>query len=134
MKTKMFKYGPHKCKAYFKPVGKGWEVGFHFGPHPIFVGNFVHKKEANEWWTKMNREWKAFATRYALAPGASVVFYRKFLANHFYNMYYKFLDSKFTTYERTYTRAVVTDMKKYKKMKEQNGWKPADKFKVKHAA
>lgn len=132
MKTKFYNYGPHKCKAYFKAVGKGWEVGFHFGSKQIFVGNFLHRKEANAWWTKMNTEFKNFSKKYLLTDNTPVTFYSKFLSNHFYKTYYKYLDSQFATYERTFNKAVVTDLKKYKKMKAERAWKKADSFKVKH--
>lgn len=134
MKTRVFKYGPHKCKAYLKPAGKGYEVGFHFGAKPVFVGNFLHRKEANAWWTKMNTEFKAFTKKYGIAKSAPISFYTKFLSNHFYNTYYKYLDKQFTSYERTYNKAVVTDLKKYKKLKAQKGWTPSEKYKLRNAA
>ncbi len=65
MTTTTYKYGKHTCKAYKKPVGKGWEVGFTFGGTQIFVGNFIHAKEANAWWSKMNAEVRKFSKRYA---------------------------------------------------------------------
>lgn len=104
MTTTMYKYGKHTCKAYKKPVGKGFEVGFYFGTTQIFVGNFIHQKEANAWWTKMNMEVRKFSKRYALPKTASPAFFTKFMTNHIYKAYYTFLDREFTKYNRTYTQ------------------------------
>ena len=104
MTTTTYKYGKHTCKAYKKPVGKGWEVGFYFGATQIFVGNFIHQKEANAWWTKMNMEVRKFSKRYALPKTASPAFFTKFMTNHMYKAYYTFLDREFTKYTRTYTQ------------------------------
>ncbi|MGE4132526.1 MAG: hypothetical protein AB7F86_12860 [Bdellovibrionales bacterium] len=105
MTTTTYKYGKHTCKAYKKTVGKGWEVGFTFGSTQIFVGNFIHTKEANAWWTMMNTEVKKFGRRYALPKNASATFFSKFLSNYIYKAYYTFLDRQFTKYNRTYTQA-----------------------------
>jgi hypothetical protein len=104
MITTTYKYGKHNCKAYKKPVGNGYEVGFYFGPEQIFVGNFIHQKEANAWWTKMNMEVRKFSKRYALPKTASPAFFTKFMTNHLYKAYYTFLDREFTKYTRTYTQ------------------------------
>lgn len=104
MTTTTYKYGKHTCKAYKKPVGNGYEVGFYFGPTQIFVGNFIHQKEANAWWTKMNMEVRKFSKRYALPKSASPAFFTKFMTNHLYKAYYTFLDREFTKYTRTYTQ------------------------------
>lgn len=134
MKKKTFKYGPHKCKAYFKPAGKGYEVGFDFGGKTVFVGNFLYKKEANAWWAKMNAEFKTFTKRYGIAKTAPITFYAKFLSNHFYKTYYTFLDKQFTAYERNFNKAVNADVKKFKKIKSQKAWTPKEKFTLRNVA
>ena len=134
MKNKVFKYGPHSCKAYFKAAGKGWEVGFHFGKTPIFVGNFIHKAEATKWWSLMNKEIKTFTTRYGLTPKAPVTFYRKFLYNHLYKAYYGWLDKQFNKYERNFLKAVNTNKKHYTKLKKARNWKKAETFSLRNAA
>lgn len=134
MKNKVYKYGPHSCKAYFKSAGKGWEVGFHFGKNPIFVGNFIHKTEANKWWSLMNKEIRNFTKRYGMTSQAPVTFYRKFLSNHLYNSYYTWLDKQFNKYERTYLKAVNTDKRHFTKLKKDRNWKKADTFYLRNAA
>lgn len=127
MKTKQYKFGTHNCKAYLKTAGKGYEVGFHFGKEPMFVGNFLHKTEANKWWTLMNQEAVKFTTRYYVAPNAPVTWYRKFFSTHMYKVYYQFLDKQFAKYEREFNQAFKKDEKKYKTLKRQKNWKPSNK-------
>lgn len=134
MKNKQYKYGPHKCRAYMKSVGKGYEVGFYFGSNPIFVGNFLHKKEANAWWTKMNTEIKTFSSKFGLTPKAPVAFYKKFFSNHLYQVYYKYLDKQFSQYTRQYDRVCKTSEKQYKKIKLQKSWTKKDHYTLKKAA
>lgn len=134
MKNKVYKYGPHTCKAYIKAAGKGYEVGFHFGKTPIFVGNFIHKTEANKWWTLMNKEIRTFTKRFGLTAKAPVTFYRKFLSNHLYKAYYGWLDKQFNKYERNYNKAVASHTKQYSKLKKQKNWKKADSFPLRNVA
>lgn len=103
MTTTTYKYGKHTCKAYKKTVGQGWEVGFTFGTHTIFVGNFIHQKECNMWWSKMNMEVRKFSKRYALPKNASPQFFMKFMTSHLYKCYYSWLNTQFNKYTRTYT-------------------------------
>ncbi len=117
MTTTTYKYGKHTCKAYKKSAGKGWEVGFTFGGTQIFVGNFIHAKEANAWWTKMNMEVRKFSKRYALPKGASATFFCRFLGNHIYKAYYGFLDKEFTKYARTYTQTCRQMERKFNSQK-----------------
>ncbi len=104
--TKTFKYGKYTCKAYKKPVGKGFEVGFIFGGTPVFVGNFIHPTEANGWWTTMNKEIRRFSKKYWGTPKTPMAWYGKFLSHYLYKCYYNYLDKKFTKYQRTFTQAV----------------------------
>ena len=103
MTTTTYKYGKHTCKGYKKACGNGWEVGFMFGDHTIFVGNFIHAKECNLWWGKMNMEIRRFSKRYALPKNASPQFFMKFMTSHLYKCYYNFLSTQFTKYTRTFT-------------------------------
>ena len=134
MKKKVYKYGPHTCKAYFKSAGKGYEVGFHFGKTPIFVGNFIHKSEATKWWSLMNKEIKTFTKRFGLTAKAPVTFYRKFLSNHLYKAYYGWLDKQFNKYERNYNKAVVSGKKQYTKLQKTKKWKKSDSFPLRNVA
>ncbi len=134
MKKKVYKYGPHTCKAYMKAAGKGWEVGFHFGKYPIFVGNFIHKTEANKWWSLMNKEIKSFTNRFGLTAKAPVTFYRKFLSGHLYKAYYGWLDKQFNKYERDYNKVVTTSKKRYAKLRKDKNWKKNDQFPLRNVA
>jgi hypothetical protein len=117
MTSRTYKFGKHVCKAYKKPVGKGWEVGFSFAGKPVFTGNFLHAKEANAWWTKMNQEMRSFFGRYALPPKGPKAFYGRFITNHLYNSYYNFLDRQFTKYQKGFTQALKKDQRHYTHMR-----------------
>ncbi len=134
MKKKVYEYGPHKCKAYFKSAGKGWEVGFHFGNKPIFVGNFIHKAEANKWWTLMNKEVRTFSKRFGLHAKAPITFYRKFFSNHLYNNYYAWLDKEFNRYEKNYLRAVNSGKKEYSRILKTKKLKKSETYPLKKVA
>mgnify|MGYP001607668224 CR=1 FL=1 len=69
-----------------KPAGKGFEVGFMQGSKTLFVGNFVHKHEATEWFEKMNQEYAYFAKKFWPTSQATVAasFYHKFISNNLY--------------------------------------------------
>jgi hypothetical protein len=120
MKSKMYKLGPNKYKAYMKPVGHGYEVGFMWGTKPLFVGNFVHQTEAATWFDMMKREYDRFARKYtpATAKGNGWAFYNKFIANTLYKHYYDYLDKCFGRHTRNYHREHARDVRAYKRMKQ----------------
>lgn len=132
MKTKTYKYGPHRCKAYLKTVGMGYEVGFYFDKFPIFVGNFIHTKEANYWWNCMNKEITYFTRHYKLGARAPLNWYRQFFSRHLYKTYYSYLDREFTKYQKNYTKAWNQDQKKYNTLKK--NWNPTEWFYFRTAA
>ena len=117
MTQRHYKYGKYSCKAYKKPAGKGFEVGFTLGANEIFVGNFIHATEANAWWTKMNKEMHTFSRKYAAAPNAPMAWTTKFMSNYLYKSYYSFLDTCFTKYQRGFTQAVRKDERRYSAFK-----------------
>lgn len=125
MTTKTYKYGKHTCKAYKKPAGKGYEVGFTMGSHQIFVGNFIHAKEANGWWTLMNQEIKKFSKKYGPSPKAPKAWYTKFLSNYVYKCYYNYLDREFAKYNRGFAQAVKKNERHFTSMKK--AWVPEPK-------
>ncbi|HVK61530.1 MAG TPA: hypothetical protein VM432_08270 [Bdellovibrionales bacterium] len=114
MKNATYWYGDFKCQAYCKTAGHGYEVGFYFGKNQIFVGNFIHKKEATKWWGIMNKELTKFTKRFAFSETASVTWYTKFFSHHLYKSYYSFLDTEFAKYQRTFNKAFKADARKYK--------------------
>lgn len=113
MKNCHYKFGTYKCHAYTKTAGHGYEVGFYFGSQCVFVGNFIHHKEATKWWGRMNKELKSFTKRYRVGGDASLTWYTKFFSHHLYKNYYSFLDQEFAKYHRDYDRACKQDAKKY---------------------
>lgn len=117
MTTKMYKYGKYSCKAYKKACGKGWEIGFTFAGHEVFVGNFIHAKEANAWWAMMNAEIHKFGKKYVAAPKAPVSWTCKFLSNYMYKAYYSYLDREFSKYQTKYTQAFKKDERKHSHFK-----------------
>ena len=116
MKTKRYRNGTFSCKGWMRNVGNGFEVGFHFGSKPIFLSNFVRANEANAWYTMMNREVRAFARRYQVAPRFPKAMYGRFLSSHLYAKYFSFLDRLFTKHTRTYSRAVSRDLRSFRRM------------------
>jgi len=123
MMTRHYKYGKYSCKAYKKSCGKGWEVGFTFAGHEVFVGNFIHAKEANAWWTKMNAEVQKFGKKYVAAPNAPVTWTCKFLSNLMYKSYYSYLDREFMKYHRNFTSKVRKDERRYSHIKKAHAHK-----------
>lgn len=132
MKKKHYKIGKYKCRTYFKTVGLGYEVGFFLGTRKIFVGNFIHSKEANTYWTQLNNEIQNFGKKYWISPKASVNWYSKFFTRHLYTSYYKFVNKHLTRHTREYTTALKKDQLKYKQLKK--NWTPKDKVVFKRAA
>jgi len=123
--NRTYKYGKHTCKAYKKTAGKGWEVGFTFAGHQIFVGNFIHAKEANAWWAMMNKEALKFSKKYGAVPTAPTTWTTKFMSNYMYKCYYSFLDRKFSQYQRGFTQAVKKDERRYSNFKKTHPWADA---------
>ncbi|KYG65043.1 hypothetical protein AZI87_10725 [Bdellovibrio bacteriovorus] len=120
-KTKHYEYYGHEFKSYFKPVGHGYEVGFTFEGKPLFVGNFVHKKEAMEWWRSFNQEIPYFFSKYEFPVDGPHQWMTKFFTNYMYTCYYAWLDKKFNKYTKEYTKSFESNVKFYKKM--QPVWK-----------
>jgi hypothetical protein len=115
MTTRTYKYGKYSCKAYKKPCGRGYEVGMTYAGQECFVGNFIHAKEANAWWTKMNYEMRKFQKKYVSAQWAPTNFTCKFLSNTMYKAYYSYLDREFTKYHRGFSQAVKQNERRYRK-------------------
>lgn len=114
MKTKNYRNGTFTARSYMKAVGNGWEVGFVYGGKPLFVGNFIHTTEANQWWGLMNREIRGFATRNKVTKNFPKNQYGKFLCAYLYNRYYQFCDRAFTKYTRVYGRQVTRNARTFK--------------------
>ncbi len=132
MKTKNYKHGETTYKAYYKAAGKGYEVGFTYQNKPLFVGNFLHAKEANAWYTEMNKQLATFTKKYWITPESPRTFYNKFITQHLYKTYYKFLDKYFTKYTRDYNREFNKHERKYKQIKK--NWTPNEKVTLRKAS
>lgn len=115
-KFKNYKFGNMNFKQYWKPVGHGYEVGFMYGNKTVFVGNFIHINEANQWFTKMGQVLRAFFSKHEYMHTASTTWYTKYIGNYLYKSYYEWLDKCFTKHNRTYTRATSADFKRYQTM------------------
>ena len=129
---KTYKYGDLTFKTYFKPVGQGFEVSFYCGAKPYFVGNFVHKKEAQMWWRIFNTEITNFAKKYWCSDETNHQWYCTFMTNHLYKMYYTFLDKMFARYTVNFKKATFKDIKKYNKIKKTMA--PSEKYYFQKAA
>ena len=121
MKTKSYRYGKIHFKAYYKTVGHGYEVGLLCGKKTLFVGNFIHTDEATTWWKMMNKETALFAKKYWAAENVSSTWYCNFISTHLHKCYYKYLDTCFAKYTKTYTKAFSRDFRRYRAMKK-NWW------------
>jgi hypothetical protein len=120
-------FGPKglHCWSYCCAEGEGWEVGFHFQGKPLFVGNFVHKTEATQWYRYMNTEITKFSRQYTFGPGFPMSFFKKFIGNHLYSRYYSFLDKVFAKHKSHFKKAVTSDLRKYSTMKDR--WTPGER-------
>ncbi|MBX9768807.1 MAG: hypothetical protein K2X47_16150 [Bdellovibrionales bacterium] len=114
-KTRNFKYYGNTFKAYCKPVGHGYEVGCTFEGKHLFVGNFVHREEANAWWTHFCGEITTFFGKYEFPYKTSSQWMTKFFGSYMYKSYYAWLDKKFTKYTKEYTKAFKQGDKTYRK-------------------
>jgi len=116
MKKKTFGPKSLRCSSYFTTAGEGWEVGFLLQGKTVFIGNFVHQKEATRWFAMLNREVTSFAKKYPVGPKFPVTFWRSFLGNHLYTSYYTFLDRLMAKHTAEYRRATLRDRKRFNKI------------------
>lgn len=119
MKSKSYRYGNVTCKAICKTVGKGWEATLVFNGKTIFVGNFIHAKEATQWWRLMNRDIALFARKYTAGYKLPVAWLSQALGSQLYKQYYVFLEKTFVGYHREYRKAVQKDLTKFNASKKQ---------------
>ena len=132
MRKHTYKHGKYTYKTYLKPAGKGFEAGIICAGKPLFVGNFLYKKEANAWFTEMTNQLKTFTRKYWITPEAPKSFYFNFLSKHLYKNYYKFLDKQFAKYERTFNKEFNLQEKKYKNLRKE--WHTTEQVPFKKSA
>ena len=125
MRTKSFRNGKTTCRSYLKPAGRGWEVGFLYGTKPIFVGNFVFKTEATQWYTTMNKRLRLFGKRYSVGKTYPKGWFTGFLKSYLYEGYYKHLNRVFNKHTRTFHKGVSTGERQYKRLNKR--WTASDK-------
>lgn len=116
MKSKTYRNGSLRCRSMMRNAGFGYEVSFYWGTKPIFVSNFTRSSEANQWWNALNKEVRAFAKKYRVAPTFPKAHYGRFLSNHLYNRYFAFLDKVFAKHSRTYNRAFSRDARTFRRL------------------
>ncbi len=119
MKSKLYKSKHMSGKTYMKSVGNGFEAGFMLNGMPVFVGNFIHAKEANLWFGLMNREIRHFSKKYSVGSKFPKTWFAQFVKNHLYKTYYSFLDRLFVRYSRDFGRAVSRHHRKYQQIRKQ---------------
>ena len=112
---KKYSFGPWNCQTYFRPAGKGFEVGFKMGRDTVFFSNFVFKEEAKRWYSHLNKEVKFFANEYVANSKTPRKWYYDFFSNHLYNTYYQWLDQQFASHKRKFDKAYKSDRKEYAK-------------------
>ncbi len=125
MKKNSYKYGKFTITTYHKKAGEGYEVGMKFGGKAFFVGNFIHAKEANAWYTFMTKELKSFTKRFWINENAPKAWYKNFLTSYFYKKYYEFLEKAFKGYTTQYNRNFSKENRKYTQLKK--NWTPKEK-------
>jgi hypothetical protein len=89
-------------------VGLGWEVSLHFNGKPLFVSNFVHAKEATQWFSFMNKEVSKFSRKYTTGYKFPLSWFGNFLKNHLYTQYYGWLDKVLKLYQATFLKSGMT--------------------------
>ena len=114
IKNKNYKFGQLTFKSYCKNVGQGFEVGVTCQGKHVFIGNFVHDVEAQQWWKIMHTHLQSFCKHHDFVPTASVSWYCKYLGACLYKPYYGWLDKTFAKYTRTYTIQANKNYKQYK--------------------
>jgi hypothetical protein len=117
MKTKVYRNKNLVCRTYLKPVGQGWECGFVFGGTPIFLGNFIHKPEAIRWYALMNREIRTISKRFAVGRELPLTWCKHLIRNHLYKTYYLFVDRLLVRHVGESHRALVRDVRQFKKIR-----------------
>lgn len=125
MKKATFKNRKLTCRSYTKNVGHGFEVGLLAGSKPLFVGNFIHAGEANQWYRIMNREIRNFSRKYPIPTNAPPTWHLRFLSNHLYRNYYQFVDRLLARHARTFTRQVSKHQRKYRTLN--RNWDRSDR-------
>jgi hypothetical protein len=117
MKTKTYRSGKLICRSYIKAVGNGWETGFIFNNKPIFVGNFIHSKEDNQWFVLMNKEILSFVRKYTVGSTFPETWFSHFIRNNLYKSYYLYLDRLFAKYTKNFNKLVLKDVRRYQQLK-----------------
>jgi nucleoside 2-deoxyribosyltransferase len=126
MKVKTYKNGKNGFTAYLKDLGTGWEAGFSNGSNkPIFVGNFIHASEANEWYTLMNDEITKFNKKFTVGSNCPSQWYTTFMGAHLYKHYYNFINRVLTQHSRRYEQFVERETRKYRQLSK--NWYPGEK-------
>jgi len=123
MKSKTYRYGNVTCKAVLCAAGKGWETVFYFNHKPVFVGNFVHSKEALRWWGFMNREISKFGRKYTAGHKFPAAWVSNFLGNLLHKQYYIFLEKLFIGHHRAYQKAFVRDFRRFQTIRKDKSYK-----------
>lgn len=118
--TRQFKCGKNTFKTYFKPVGKGYEIGFTFGGRNFFTSNFINKTEATKWWGFFNKEITTFCKKHFLSNNMPFNWYCTFMTNHLYKCYYSWLDKVFFKNETTFKKAYTREYKQFLKYRAQH--------------
>ncbi|MCX6102910.1 MAG: hypothetical protein NT000_06565 [Proteobacteria bacterium] len=127
MKVKTYKNGKNDFTAYLKDLGTGWEAGFTNGtPKPIFIGNFIHATEANEWFNLMNTEITKFNKKFTVGSHCPADWFTSFMGGHLYKQYYNFINRVLTQHSRRYEQLVERETKKYRQMN--RNWYPGEKM------
>ena len=121
MKNKSYKFGPNSFKAYQKKVGKSYEIGIISKGRPIFLGNFVMAKEANAFWSLMNKQIAGFGKKYKLSTKNPPAWYSTFLANHVSGHYYNFVTKQIPRHHREANKVFKGQKRKWEQHKKKAG-------------
>lgn len=125
MKTNTYRNGSKSCRSYLKTVGNGYEVGFYYGGNPIFLGNFIHSGEANQFYSLMRNELRGFGMKFKVGGTYPQSWFKSFLSAHLQRCYYNFVNFQVRRHQMEAKKTYGKNVKTYRKLN--RNWNFADK-------
>jgi hypothetical protein len=116
MKTNTYRNGSKSCRSYLRTVGNGWEVGFFYGGKPVFLGNFIHSSEANQFYALMKTEIRNFGRKVRVAHPFPSAWFKAFLGAHLQKTYYQFVNQQVRRHQTEAKRTYGKGLRAYRRL------------------